>query len=282
VLATGNALLSCAPSPWRICTSAQHRAGLRLYNDDWWMRPYDTDHDPLTAASSSGTITIPAGATVTWAGLYWSGSGAGQPTALLKHDSSVYKNVQSTRLEHDSLRGHETYQAFADVTDQVSSGGTWSVGLADKPTGGFASYAGWSLVVVVHDDSLPERQVAVFDGLGPVDQNEPLNFDLDYATQAGPGQVTSVAWEGDDGLTGDHVDLDGAPLAPCSGTACDMEDSSATGATSVPPGSPWNTFGTDVHTYPVQVSADDAHHLSAGTVRDAFSLGVVGVALPMP
>jgi hypothetical protein len=42
----------------------------------------------------------------------------------------------------------------------------------------------------------------------------------------------------------------------------------------------WNTFGTDVHTYPVQVAAGDDHRIRASTVSDVFSLGVVGVSLP--
>jgi hypothetical protein len=317
VAATGNTLLSCAP-PWLSCDAARHGFG-DLLNDDWPMRPYDSDDDSQTAASSSAVLTVPDGTQISWAGLYWSGLGSPDSASAMLGQHGSYTSVQSSRVEQQTLHGTKTYQAFADVTATVKSGGTWWAGLPDPPEGGYSSYAGWSLVVVVKGDSLPERRVAVFDGLSEAGVETP--FDLG-PSGAGPGQVTTVAWEGDAGLTGDQVDLDGVPLAPCDG-ACDMEHSSAEGA--IPgegggglkhpdqaggdktggdktgtdgtggdragpehchwhwlecPGGAWNTFGTDVHTYPVQLDAKDDHKVSAATVNDLFLLGVVGVSLP--
>jgi hypothetical protein len=301
VAATGNTLLSCG-TPWLSCEWAQHGRG-QLFNDFWRMEPYDSDDNARTAASSAATLTVPDGATISWAGLYWSGTGSAGSTALLGATPDSYTTIRSSRVEDEKLHGTATYQAFADVTAQVKAGGTWWVGLPQAPAGGRDSYAGWSLVVVANADSLPERQVAVFDGLNPVDRDAAaINFALG-PSGAGSGQVSTVAWEGDRGLTGDQVDLDGQSLADCSGLACDMEDSTAQGA--IPndphgkrpdvgrdpgghchrpwpecaPGS-WNTFGTDVHTYPVQVAASDEHRIRASTVSDVFSLGVVGVSLP--
>ena len=292
VTAAGNSLLSCA-TPWLTCDLTRHRIGEPLINDYWWMQPYDTDSSRQTAASSAATLAVPAGAHITWAGLYWSGTGASPGTALIGRTGSSYTSVPSTRVENVSLHGLPTYQDFANVTATVQSGGTWWVGLPSRPQGGERSYAGWSLVVVAASDALPERQVAVFDGLTPVEPGAPADFAFE-GSAAGSGSVSTVAWEGDDGLTGDQVDLDGTPLTPCSGTACDMENSTAQGAvptcvdatkldtkmrdTCAMPG--WNTFGTDVHTYPVQVAARSRHVLHASTISDVFSLGVVGVALP--
>jgi len=281
VYATGNTLLSC-PTPSLICHEARHRSPFvgpqLLLNDNWPMRPYDADNTDLTAASSSATLTLPAGSTVAWAGLYWSGTTPyhGPPPALLRHGDGSYQTVHSSRVDTTMLWNEHTYQAFADVTDLVTSGGTWEVGLPDKPQCGETAYAGWSLVVIAKSDALPERQVAVFDGLHAVDSGTPLDFPLGEAP-AGSAQISTVAWEGDDGLTGDQVDIDGAPLAPCPGEACDMEHSESSG--SDPPG--WNTFGTDVHSYPVMLQHGGTHTIGARSQQDLFSLGVVGAVLPV-
>jgi hypothetical protein len=267
VFATGNTFLSCLVP--RLCA----RPG--QLNDRWFMLPYHADHSRLTAASSQADLQVPAGADIVWAGLYWSGDtpAHGVPSsALIRSSGGTYQTVHANRVDTDTLHGDPTYQSFADVTAVVRSGGTWWVGLPSKPAIGKTRYAGWSLIVIARDPSLPLRQVGVFDGLHAVDPGPPVQFPL-TESPAGAGRITTVAWEGDGGLTGDRVELDGTPLAPSD----DMENSSAEGSI---PSYRWNTFGTDVHTYPVNVTKNGNHSIDAETGQDVFSLGVVGAELP--
>jgi hypothetical protein len=267
VYATGNTLLSCVVP--RIC----ERPG--QLNDNWFMLPYNADHSRLTAASSDANLQLPAGSDIVFAGLYWSGDTpeSGAPTsALIGSSPERYQTVHATRVDHANLRNNPTYQAFADVTAVVRSGGTWWVGMPAKPKCGMAQYAGWSLIVIARNSSLPLRQVGVFDGLHTVDQGAPVHFSL-TESPAGAGRITTVAWEGDGGLTGDRVELDGTPLSGSD----DMENSTAEGSI---PSYGWNTFGTDVHTYPVNVTRSGNHTIDAVTGHDLFSLGVVGAELP--
>src|ERR1700743_3349412 len=68
---TGNTLLSCSSS---VSTCAKSRAGTGdpLNNNDIDMRYVDIDPSAATFMASSATLSLPAGSTVDFAGLYWS------------------------------------------------------------------------------------------------------------------------------------------------------------------------------------------------------------------
>ena len=69
VAAVGNTVMTC-PVGAASCAAAQ--GGAAYSNNDFAMAYIDADADPATVDSSSATVTLPAGATVLWAGLYWS------------------------------------------------------------------------------------------------------------------------------------------------------------------------------------------------------------------
>lgn len=104
----------------------------------------DTDDDPATINSSSDRLTVPAGASVDWAGLYWFGDRgtrtadtpprcdaaaegappAGPPPApehanqvKLKLDSAAYATATASALaDVASPSGGSGFQAYADIT----------------------------------------------------------------------------------------------------------------------------------------------------------------------
>ena len=100
--AVGNTLMTC-PSAATHCAAAQ--SGSPYSNNDFTMGYVDVDSDASTFDSSSATLTLPAGSTVAWAGLYWSadtsgGSGGSADThswsrdqVKLKLDSGAYQTV---------------------------------------------------------------------------------------------------------------------------------------------------------------------------------------------
>ncbi|MCL2735225.1 MAG: hypothetical protein FWD75_01165 [Propionibacteriaceae bacterium] len=71
IITIGNNLVTCSPSE-PSCASAQEGADTP-YKNTVNMADVDADNDPSTFNSSMSTLTMPAGATVLWAGLYWGG-----------------------------------------------------------------------------------------------------------------------------------------------------------------------------------------------------------------
>src|SRR4029079_15248711 len=66
--AVGNTLMTC-PTAASNCAAA--RSGSPYSDNDFTMGYVDIDSDSSTFDSSSATVTLPAGSTVAWAGLYW-------------------------------------------------------------------------------------------------------------------------------------------------------------------------------------------------------------------
>src|SRR5262245_18090818 len=69
-----NTLMTC-PSAASNCAAA--RSGSPYSDNDFAMTYVDVDGDSSTWDSSSATLTLPAGSTVAWAGLYWSADTSG-------------------------------------------------------------------------------------------------------------------------------------------------------------------------------------------------------------
>src|SRR6186713_2100949 len=66
----GNTLLTC-PAAEAGCDTVQAGAGGNRQNNNWTMAWVDADSDADTFNSSTATLSLPAGASVTFAGLYW-------------------------------------------------------------------------------------------------------------------------------------------------------------------------------------------------------------------
>ena len=185
VTEVGAPLLSC-PIQAKGCAEAQARTGDALNNDGWAMVGLDDDTDQATATSSSSQLDLPAGATITWAGLYWSANVPdGVDTDRLGRISLAapgddYTEVVADRVDTGVATGRgEAYQAFADVTREVVAGGAgtwWAADAAALP--GQGRYAGWSMVVVYSLDSLPEGRVSVVDGFSRVAPGADLELTL--------------------------------------------------------------------------------------------------------
>lgn len=159
---------------------------------------------------SSAVLTLSAGQTVKAAYLYWSGSGS-----LQQADLNVKLNgtaVASQRTFTASMSGGlPFFGAFADVTTQVQSTGNGTYLLSDFdissviapycPTG--INYAGWSIIVIYEDLTLPNRVVSLFDGFEIVDpSNQNVFFTLNglNVTSVVGSKVGFLTWEGDDNI----------------------------------------------------------------------------------
>ena len=240
VTGTGNALLSCDPATDGKCAAA--RAGTAgggdNNNNSRPMTYVDVDNDPSTFNSSSATLTLPAGARVVGAAVYYggrdqagsNGQAAPNPSArdrlLLKAPgSSAYVPVTASVVDDAGSSGNPNrlYAGFADVTGIVKAAGSgeYTVANVQLGTGLNADQSGgWSLAVFYEDPTLPQRNVTVFDGFKFVtarnEGGQPITLPLSgfLTPRSGPvrSRVGLIAFEGDLGLTGDSALLNGSKL----------------------------------------------------------------------
>ncbi|WP_026127713.1 sigma-70 family RNA polymerase sigma factor [Nocardiopsis lucentensis] len=263
------------------CARARSREGYLLDNDHWSMGPLDRDRNPDTTSSSSATWELPEGGEVRWAGLYFSAAGRPQtPTARIKGPAAdEYRTVTADEVHVADLPGYPVYQAFTDVTDIVRAhgGGEWWV--ADVPSvEGRGVYAGWSLVVVMEDPEVRSyNQAMVLDHADVVFRGGGAGFPVSGLLPAAVSStVDVVAWEGDAGLAGDSVTVDGTVLAPHGGRAGadNAFVSSARGAVGDPA-----AFGTDVVRFDAVLGRES--DIRIHSQQDALVVGVIALTAPM-
>ena len=70
--------LMTAPSSDPAAVNGQNGVGSKINNNDFNMVFVDVDNDPTTFNSSSSSLSLPAGSTVLFAGLYWGGRNPSQ------------------------------------------------------------------------------------------------------------------------------------------------------------------------------------------------------------
>ena len=221
------------------------------FNDLFNMRYIDVDTDPTTFSSSRATLTLPdqACSRIIYAGLYWSavyrwnegftrspstGDGIREndfnQVKLQVPGSGTYVDITADEILFDGFNDPDfgvnaPYACYADVTSLIS-------GLADpngeytmanvRATNGFISgggAAGWSLVVVFENPTLPGKFITTFDGFAGVDASTG-SVDVDYngfITLPPPfpvrANLSTLALEGDNRITGDALSISAASNA---------------------------------------------------------------------
>ncbi|SDE61004.1 isopeptide-forming domain-containing fimbrial protein [Auraticoccus monumenti] len=236
----GNAQMSC-PTGGNECTAARNgtasTASLNS-NNGHTMTFLDNDNVGATTNSTSSELTLPTGSTVLHARLVWSGrqtagtngaasSGNIGQVAFRTPGQTAYSTVTAPTDQVYAPAGLSTtdggvYQAAVDVTAQVRAAGTGTywVGNIRAATGG-DRYAGWSLVVAYRNPALPLRNLTIFQGFADVTSTSTANSTVDipvsgFRTPASGtvnASVGFVAWEGDQGSTGDALRFNGSTLS---------------------------------------------------------------------
>ena len=193
------------------------------------MLNVDVDLDAATFNSSSADYTLPAGADVLWAGLYWGanaeGSNASNPPDITQRNRVLfstgggYQTIVS-EIPIDQNSAGTRYQGFAEVTSLVRQHGagmtrTYTAANIQAVTGtGPSHYAGWSLIIVIKDPAEVARHLHVFDGFVQIDPTT----STDTTTVTGfrtplagifDTRVGMVAYEGDLGSSGDYFEVNG-------------------------------------------------------------------------
>jgi hypothetical protein len=244
VATAANTLMTC-PEAAANCLEARAgtATGAALNNNAYAMERVDVDGDPTTFDSSAATLSLPAGATVQFAGLYYgartskgtggeaAGNVAARGTVLLRTPGSLgYSTLAAT--VSDSAAVAASYTGFVDVTAQVAAAGSGEYTVANVQSGtGEDRYAGWSLVVAYADPASPPRSIRVFSGLASIVASEaPLVIPVSGLETPPAGTVSAeaglVAYEGDRGSAGDRLSLAGKNLADVANPANNVFNSS--------------------------------------------------------
>jgi uncharacterized repeat protein (TIGR01451 family) len=247
VIWIGNANLRCNPA-WnqagQDCVGMQNGTVAGQYNDDYYMTHVDVDGDAATTKnSSSANLALPAGATVSKAFLYWSGTilpnsnsrptlqgrtpksiageGMVRGTVKIKVPGGAYQNITipsaSCGDNTDKVTESQYYQCYLDVTSTVVAGGSGDYWVGDVATGvGGNAAAGWALAVVTNDPAKPLNRVVVYGGSVTVAATSAGVTATINGFRTGPSsrlaKLGFFVLEGDRNITGDYVQVDGKTL----------------------------------------------------------------------
>lgn len=222
----GNAAMTCNPAgPTGGGTCAAARSGTAVGNENnnnnHTMMYIDVDSDSSTFSSSTASLSLEGGSTVLWAGLYWGGDQttvtAARGQCLFQTPGSFgYTSILANQVDQDGSNPTR-YQSYADVTDLVRAGGSGSYTVANVTSrpGATNTFGGWSLVVVYGNNSLPLRNLTVFDGYQVIPAAQTLTISGFLSPLS--GQITTrvgvMAYEGDLGLLGDYLQLNGTTIS---------------------------------------------------------------------
>ena len=189
-------------------------------------------------ARSTAVLELPAGAEVTHAYLFWSGSlgvpGTDPQVTLERPGEAVFDLDAGLDCAVSAL--NNAYQCAADITAQVQAhkSGPYRVGGVETlDLDGLANegvYSAWWMVVLYAQPDEPLRNLAVFDGLDTVNLNSSIDVVLaGFLVPDGgyDGKLGVIAYEGDNANPNDSMSFNGgAPLSDAVNPAANFFNSS--------------------------------------------------------
>ncbi|HZF54313.1 MAG TPA: DUF3344 domain-containing protein [Polyangiaceae bacterium] len=250
----------------------------------------------VAQARSTAVLTLPSGATVTSAYLYYSGRiAAAQPdlTVTLERPGVFLENLTATDSALVADVGN-FYQSVVDVTALVQTHGSGAYrvsGVESIPLSNVNQAVlstGWFMVVIYGRPQDPPRNIALFDGLDTVIDGAPQTATLSGFIVPNAGfdaKLAVVAYDGDNQSVGDQLLWDGTPLADAVNPADNFFNSSRSflGApVSVPgdlpqlTGTPQSMSGIDFDTVNITSllsTGQTSAVIEATTTGDVYVLG---------
>jgi gliding motility-associated-like protein len=206
--------------------------------------------------SATATLAMQPDDAIEKAFLYWAGSGPGdfevQFNGISITPDRTFNLIQSTS-------GLIFFSAFKDVTEQVLSTGNGDYTLSELDLTELipdycpnaTNFAGWAMIIVYKNDSLPLNQLNVYDGLDYVSLgNNNLTFVLDNLNVIDDigAKIGFIAWEGDSNLSVDEtLQINGTIL---SNPPLNPEDNAFNGTNSITGSSA--LFNMDLDIYDIQ------------------------------
>ena len=285
---TGNSVMTCDRTRESAaqCNDIERTTGAIVYNNNnTYTRWIDIDNVQSTYNSSSGKISIPANATIAWAGLYW--------TVNTKSNGSITNTASTARTQVllDLPGGGYNYTTqvgdwcsfltqyqtcFKNVTSLVQSAGTgndleFTVANVAANTGEDDFIGGWELMVVYEAPTLPYRSLTIFHGFKSYGANVSQTFVANGFLTPLNGPINAdlgiSITEGDKG-SADTASFNGTNVSNAISTATDAGDGSIATSTGHLPGRTpayRNTLGLDIDTYSVDTLVSNGQ--TSATIR---------------
>ncbi len=162
----------------------------------------------LLLTSSDATLNLNSNQIIESAYLYWAGSGAGDFNVKL---NAVDITAQRTFSNISISSGLPYFSAFKDITSQVIATGNGTYTLSDLDISqtlineqGYCNnrtnFAGWAIVIVYKENSLPLNQINIYDGLQSIPNALNITLNSLNVIDNNNAQIGFIAWEGDNVL----------------------------------------------------------------------------------
>lgn len=276
------------------CTAALDgtTTGSNLNNNRFNGVYVDVDSDPTTVSSSSAQLTIPQGATVLFALLTWGGDSNHASRNTVKLETPAGGGYTTITAGTLSTTSGINFAAWTDITSNVQAGGsgTYTVANVRGDVGKVDSYAGWQILVAYRDTKSPARNLAIFAGYQSITTGvggtATININGFQTPAIGDvnSSVTALGFEGDMGLTGDRLKMEGQFLSDAANPTTNAFNSSisndGSAVTDRSP-TPLNNLGVDSDTFKtVNILANNATSTDVvlTTTNDVYYVATVAVA----
>ena len=174
---------------------------------------------PTILTSSSADLNLASDDVIERAYLYWAGCGTGDFDVML---NGTPITAERTFSIVQASSGWPHFSAFADITAQVQATGNGTYTLSDLDVTSFigqyfqnrTNFAGWAILVVYENSSLPLNQLNIYDGLQAVPSSIDITLDsLNVIDDVG-AKIGFIAWEGDVGIAnGETLEINGSTLS---------------------------------------------------------------------
>ncbi|TDP60994.1 gliding motility-associated C-terminal domain-containing protein [Flavobacterium dankookense] len=172
----------------------------------------------VTTASSSTNLNLNSNNSIEKAYLYWAGSGDGDFEIKL-NETTITSERQFFYSGSFNDLTLTFFSAFADITNLVQTTGNGTYTLSELDISTFeelhktrrSNFAGWAILIIYKNDSLPINQINVYDGLeglmvnfvGEIDTVTINLNNLNVLDDVG-SKIGFLAWEGDNLLATDE------------------------------------------------------------------------------
>lgn len=181
-------------------------------------------------ARSTAVLSLPVGAQVLMARLYWAaqrsaGQGAGT-TVTLERPNVFSRQVMAQAAAGKTLTqdGLDYYQSSADITADIRQNGSGAYRVGGIQTVDVrtrnrdVAFVAWNIVVFYHLDSAPVRNLALHDGLERVSTSAGSATNLSFQGFSVPNsgfgaKLGVIAYEGDNEISGDQLLVNGTAVS---------------------------------------------------------------------
>lgn len=157
--------------------------------------------------SSSSTLNLAPTDVIESAYLYWAGSGTGDFDIKLNGIAITPERTFSHQRTSGTLV-LDYFSAFKNITSQVQATGNGTYTLSELDVSAFidshfirrTNFAGWAIVVVYKNASLPLNQLNIYDGLQAVPSVVDITLNSLNVIDNMDAKIGFIAWEGDVGI----------------------------------------------------------------------------------